>query len=316
MIAVGEVPIAVLALDHEATVVEANDRAASLLGHRSPVGCQLHDLLADVDPRAVGVQRTIVVGTSREIRAEAAPRPDGGSVLVLTEPTVDPTAAQTIATVSHELRSPLTSLRGFVGLLRSRWDRLDDDQRLEILEQVDHDAGRVGRLLTELLDISRLDAGRLVVRPERFALRPLVEGIVERLALGVAELGCVVSFGDDLEVFADRGKVEQILVNLLENAAKYGSPDRIEVTAAVVADAVVVSVADAGPGVDPADHERVFDRFFRHDDGRPDGLGLGLFISRALAEAHGGSLTLDAKDRPGARFCLTLPLTPPAISPS
>ena len=294
MIGLGEVPVAVVAVDAEATVVEANDRAASLLGHPAPVGCRLDELLADVDPRVAGLQRTIVVGTSREIRAEVGPTSGGGAVLVLTEPTVDPTAAQTIATVSHELRSPLTSLRGFVGLLRSRWDRLDDAQRLEILDQVDVDAARVGRLLTELLDISRLDAGRLAVRPERFALRPLLDGIIARLALSVPELRCVVSVGDELELFADRGKIEQILVNLLENAAKYGSPDGIEIVATTTGDTVVLVVADSGPGVAPADRERVFDRFFRHDDGRPDGLCLGLSISRALAEAHGGTLTLDA----------------------
>ena len=220
-------------------------------------------------------------------------------------------AMEIVATVSHELRSPLTSIKGYTALLLSRWDRITDDQKQMMLEQIQHDADRVTRLITELLDISRLEAGRLALRRERVDLAEVVERVTEKVAMAYPELRAGVDVPSDLpRVFADPDKVEQVLTNLVENAAKYADPGRVHVTASHDAEAVVVAVEDHGEGISADDLPRLFDRFFRRDHGRPTGTGLGLWISRALAEAHGGSLTATSQVGEGSVFRFRLPIEP------
>ena len=231
-------------------------------------------------------------------------------------PDPDPVdAMEIIATVSHELRSPLTSIKGFTSLLLSRWDGIADDRKKEMLEQVRHDADRVTRMLTELLDISRLEAGRLSLRVRPIDLRALAVSVVEKVALVEADLEATVTFPDELpEVDADGDKVEQVLTNLVENAAKYASPQGLRIDGAVTDGGVAVSVSDRGPGIPAEDLPRVFERFFRREEGRPTGTGLGLWISRGLVEAHGGTLTATSTEGEGSTFCFTIPVapTPPA----
>src|SRR5262249_24338212 len=141
-------------------------------------------------------------------------------------------AMEIVSTVSHELRSPLTSIKGYTSLLLSRWDRISDDQKRMMLEQIQHDADRVTRLITELLDISRLETGRLSLRPDRVDLVQLVEQVVEKVTMAYPELRATVDVPADLpRVFADPDKVEQVLTNLVENAAKYADPQRVRVAA-------------------------------------------------------------------------------------
>lgn len=218
-------------------------------------------------------------------------------------------AIEIIATVSHELRSPLTSIKGFTSLLLSRWDAIADDRKLEMLEQVRHDADRVTRMLTELLDISRLDAGRLHLRLRPVDLAQLARAVVAKVALVEPDLDATVDFpGPFPEVEADADKVEQVLTNLVENAAKYASPQGLRVRGSVVGDEVAVEVFDTGAGIPAADLPRVFERFFRREEGRPTGTGLGLWISRGLVEAHGGQLTATSTEGQGSTFRFTLPM--------
>ena len=226
------------------------------------------------------------------------------------EPSPEAAAAmEVVATVSHELRSPLTSIKGYTALLLNRWDKLSDDQKQMMLGQIQHDADRVTRLITELLDISRLEAGRLALRHDRVDLRELAGRVVHQVAMAYPDLHAEVDVPDDLPwVLADPDKVEQVLTNLVENAAKYADPGRVEIRASADDDSVTVAVADHGPGIGEDDLPRVFDRFFRRDHGRPTGTGLGLWISRRLAEAHGGSLTATSVEGEGSTFRLRLPL--------
>ena len=218
-------------------------------------------------------------------------------------------AMDIIATVSHELRSPLTSIKGYTALLLNRWDRLDDARKREMLAQVQTDADRVTRLITELLDISRLETGRLALRRELVDLSALAGSVVRTVAMSYPSLGAELAFPDDLpSVWADPDKVQQVLTNLVENAAKYADPTCLKLTGRVVDDEVVVSVADRGPGIPPAELPRVFERFFQHDHGRPSGTGLGLWISRGLIEAHGGELRVDSVVDEGSTFSFSLPL--------
>jgi hypothetical protein len=220
-----------------------------------------------------------------------------------------PTGMEIVSTVSHELRSPLTSVKGYTGLLLNRWDRLKDDQKREMLEQVNHDADRVKRLIDELLDISRLETGRLHLRRQMVDLAELVTTVVQKVTLEYPSLTAEVTVADDVpEVYADPDKLTQVLTNLVENACKYASPVGMRVDAVVNAGEVTVAVSDSGDGIPEADLPKVFDKFFRRDLGRPTGSGLGLWISRGLVEAHGGRLTAASIPGEGTTFSFTLPL--------
>jgi PAS domain S-box-containing protein len=214
-----------------------------------------------------------------------------------------------VSTVSHELRSPLTSVKGYTSLLLNRWDRLAEDQKRMMLEQVNHDADRVTRLITELLDISRLETGRLVLRRQLVDLPAVAQTVVEKVALEYPDLDVRLEFPQGLpKPYADPDKVEQVLTNLVENACKYGSPTGLVVNAEVSDRHVAVSVADKGDGIPTEDMPRVFDKFFRRSEGKPTGSGLGLWISRGLVEAHGGRLSATSIPGQGTTFRFTLPL--------
>jgi signal transduction histidine kinase len=177
-----------------------------------------------------------------------------------------------------------------------------------MLTQINHDADRVTRLVTELLDISRLETGRLVLRRQLVDVPALAATVVEKLAMQYEGMDCTLDFGSDVpKVYADPDKVEQVVTNLVENAAKYASPDGIRVVGRVEGTSLVVSVHDRGEGIPAADLPRVFTKFFRRDHGKPTGSGLGLWISRGLVEAHGGRLVATSREREGSVFTFTLP---------
>ncbi|MEO6120549.1 MAG: ATP-binding protein [Acidimicrobiales bacterium] len=219
------------------------------------------------------------------------------------------TGIEIIGTVSHELRSPLTSVKGYTSLLLSRWDRIRDDQKLMMLEQVHRDADRVTRLITELLDISRLESGRLVLHRRMVDLEALSQAVVDKMRMEYPELGCSVVFPKPFpEIYADPDKIEQILTNLVENACKYASPLAMVIQGETGDNAVAVAVHDRGEGFPERDLAKVFTKFFRRTDTRPTGSGLGLWISRGLAEAHGGTLVATSTIGHGSTFRFTLPL--------
>ena len=217
-----------------------------------------------------------------------------------------------ISTVSHELRSPLTSVKGYTSLLLNRWERLGEEQKRMMLEQVHHDADRVTRLVTELLDISRLESGRLVLRRQMMDVVPLVNGVLEKVRMMESELAAEVRFPENFpQIYADPDKIEQVLTNLVENAAKYADPRTMRVSGDVDGAFVTVAVADKGEGIPSSDLPRVFTKFFRRAETRPTGSGLGLWISRGLVEAHGGRLVVESEVGRGSVFRFSLPIDPP-----
>jgi PAS domain S-box-containing protein len=214
-----------------------------------------------------------------------------------------------VSTVSHELRSPLTSVKGYTSLLLNRWDRLGEDQKRMMLAQVNHDADRVTRLITELLDISRLETGQLVLRRQLIDLPRLTASVVDKVRLEYPELDVVTAFPDGFpKVYADADKIEQVLTNLAENACKYASPLGLRIEGTAGPDEVSVAVRDHGEGIPPADLPKVFTKFFRRSAGRPTGSGLGLWISRGLVESHGGQLIAESNLGAGSTFRFTLPV--------
>ena len=230
--------------------------------------------------------------------------------------------AELISTVAHELRSPLTSVKGFTATLLAKWERFTDAQKRLMLETVNADADRVTRLITELLDIARIDSGRLTVRLQMVDLVAMVHRQVAGLVAGghAADRFVVEAPGDLPEVWADADKVDQVLANLLENAVGHGA-GTVTVRIEAAGDGhesvgrpgtkghVAVTVMDGGEGVAEDLRVRVFTKFWR--SGHPGGTGLGLYIVRGLVEAHGGTVTLGSAPGGGALFRFTLPAGTP-----
>lgn len=223
--------------------------------------------------------------------------------------------AELISTVAHELRSPLTSVKGFTATLLAKWERFTDDQRRLMLETVDADADRVTRLISELLDIARIDSGRLEVHRQVVDLPAFVAGhIAGFVARGEPEDRFVLQVAGTLpELWADADKVHQVLANLLENAVRHGDGTVTIVVepAGELAEGTAVTVMDQGPGIPESLHARVFTRFWR--SGKRGGTGLGLYIVRGLIEAHGGTIEIGPAPGGGARFRFVLPAAAPQI---
>jgi signal transduction histidine kinase len=225
--------------------------------------------------------------------------------------------ADLVSTVAHELRSPLTSVKGFTATLLAKWGRFTDDQKKVMLETVNADADRVTRLITELLDVSRIESGRMEVHRQLVSVPERVEKIVAgRVAAGdPADRYRVVIAGPLPETWLDADKVDQILGNLIENAVRHGAGtvtvvvEPLEPAAArPVAgpgEGIAVSVGDEGDGVAPELVPRIFRQFWRAK--RRGGAGLGLYIVKGLVEAHGGTITVQRAPGGGAEFRFTLP---------
>ncbi len=232
--------------------------------------------------------------------------------------------AALISTVAHELRSPLTSVKGFSSTLLRRWDRFTDDQKRLMIETIEADADRVTRLITELLDVSRIDAGRLQIRPQPLDIAAVYGRHVERaVASGHERDRFAIEVADDLpELWADPDRLDQILSNLIENALRHGegvvtlaaqpaAPDARAVLAAKghQGGGVDLLVSDEGKGIAPDHHDIVFSRFW-HGSGRGS-TGLGLYVVKGLVEAHGGRVRVESAPSGGAQFRLSLPSDPP-----
>ncbi len=239
--------------------------------------------------------------------------------------------AELVSTVAHELRSPLTSVKGFTATLLNKWGRFTDDQKRVMLETVNADADRVTRLITELLDVSRIESGRMEVHrqlvdvPDR--ARKTIAG---RVAAGDAEDRFRLEVLSGLpETWLDADKIDQILGNLVENAVRHGAgivtivvePARLEGKGpGEEPDAVAVSVRDQGEGIAPDVAPRVFRQFWR---GKPrggsrrgqhgGGTGLGLYIVKGLVEAHGGTIGVRRAPGGGAEFRFIVPAGTPAV---
>lgn len=192
-----------------------------------------------------------------------------------------------ITTVAHELRSPLTSVRGFSRTLRERWGQLDDDQKLWMLEAIENDTVRLSRLVGELLEISRIDTGRLRLRLQPLNLVEMVDAQVERLVTaGHDPARFVVDAVDPQpEVWGDEDRITQVVNNLLENSIRHGA-GTITVRIAVEDDGLGIRVVDEGPGISLQQRELAFTRFWQGQT--HGGSGLGLYVVRRLVEAHGG----------------------------
>jgi len=225
--------------------------------------------------------------------------------------------ADMITSVAHELRSPIASITGFTGSLLRHWERFSDTEKQVILHTIQHDGGRVMRLITDLLEVSRIDSGNLILAPRPVEVASLLRGQVDRcVARGEPETRFEVSIEEGLApLFVDADRVEQILTNLLDNALRHGS-GRVFIQAQADtiegAPAVRIVISDEGSGIPPEDRELVFSRHWQ--GGAKSGAGIGLYLVRGYVQAHGGQIELGDRDGGGAAISVRLPTEPPRHS--
>ena len=348
-----DLPDGLVIADHLARVMVFNRAAARLTGidAGSAVGGDVREVLAlrDVEGNCwwsqtrpygglstrtrhperslylpCGTELLVTVGYVRDPRREARGgwNCDPGAVrrVVITmrgaqqRARIERSRADLVSTVAHELRSPLTSVKGFTATLLAKWPRFTDDQKRVMLETVNADADRVTRLITELLDVSRIESGRIEVHrqlvdvPERAG-----RVIAGRVAAGDSPSRFRLEVRGDLpETWLDADKVDQVLGNLIENAVRHGAgtvTTVVEPLRGAGSPGIAVSVRDQGEGIAPELAPRVFRQFWRAK--RRGGAGLGLFIVKGLVEAHGGAITVCQAPGGGAQFRFTMPAGTP-----
>jgi len=215
--------------------------------------------------------------------------------------------------LSHDLRTPLSSIAGAATSLRELGDKMSPAERLELLSSIEEETGRLARFVVNLLDMSRIEAGGLKVNHDLVSIADVVQGAVERCRKAFPSQPVKVSLAPDLPfVRGDDKLLEQVVFNLLDNAHKYASDSGATIHARQEGDEIVLTVTDEGPGIKPAELERVFEKFYRSGrvDGRKAGTGLGLSISRRLVEAMGGAIVAQspAVRRRGTRIVVRLPV--------
>ena len=208
--------------------------------------------------------------------------------------------------VSHDLRSPLTGIATAVGALRSRTLTLSEGDRDELLETIDVETGRLNRVVGDLLDLSRLQAGAAAPEPELWTVEELVRNAVAEAGAGDR---IQVNLHEVPLVSVDAAQIQRVLANLLENALRFSPADApVQVRVTATRKDVVIRVVDQGPGIPEVELERIFEPFYRaagSHDGR--GAGLGLAIARGFAEANGARLWAESRPGQGASFALALP---------
>ncbi len=214
-----------------------------------------------------------------------------------------------VATVAHELRSPLTGVKGFVQALINRWDKLNDEQKKLMLTTVHSDAERLSRLIAELLDVARIDTGRLSLFPRHSDATLLVSRVVDSVQAGTARKIEYVAEDELTEIFVDPDKFTQVVTNLVENGVRHGEGTvRVSVSAMTADDdfpGVRIVVEDEGEGIAQEMRRRVFTKFWT--SGVRGGSGLGLYLVNGLVRAHGGTIVIGDAEGGGARIELTWP---------
>jgi len=223
-----------------------------------------------------------------------------------------------ISVVSHELRTPVALIKGYASTLRrddAKWDRGVINDSLSVIEE---EADRLSRMVDDLLDASRLQAGGLSLNRSDVSISLLTERLAERFRIQSKKHNIVVDFPEDYPVIlADEDRLEQVLSNLISNAIKYAPAGEIRVSGRVRPEQVIICVSDEGPGIEARDLPHIFDRFYRSTNAvkQTKGAGLGLYLARAIIEAHGGRIWVDAPTNSaqhpnhdaGARICFSLP---------
>jgi signal transduction histidine kinase len=329
-------PDGVVIADAAGTVVHANDMAHRLLRADMVVGLPLCEVIAlqDLEGRDWFTVTAPYTGLRiRRMQAEQAWRLSDGTELLVTtrmsrrspahavdrvavslrsaraRSVLDRERSDLVATVAHELRSPLTGVRGFTGTLLARWDKFSDDQKRLIMQSVHTDTDRLTRLIAELLEVARIDTGRLSLHARGVDVPEAVRQVTSSVRAGTGrEIHTRLDEGLD-RILADPDRFAQVLTNLVDNAVRHGEGQVLVTAEPAHRDGegfVSVVVEDEGEGISPAIRSRVFTKFWRH--GSTGGSGLGMYIAHGLVTAHGGRITIRDADGGGARIEVLWPV--------
>jgi len=223
--------------------------------------------------------------------------------------------AEMISKIAHELRSPLTSVKGFSSTLIKRWDKFTDDQKFQFIETINADADRMSRIVSEVLDLARLETGRFELHATGIELRPVAEKAATHHAMLPGADRVVVDVPEGLSAWADPDRLGHVLSNLVENAIKFSDEGDIRISGrALDEDKVEVSVTDQGVGIEESRLAEVFSGPAPAGQrATPSGTGLGLYLSRRLVEAHGGSIAVQSELEKGSSFTIVLPTESPEL---
>jgi len=321
-------PDGVVIADGEGRVQVVNLMARRMLGITGdPVGAPLGEVLALSDQRGCGwVETNDPYGglSSRTgVPEQSWLLPDGTEVLVTARITrdkqlgiairsgrgrarLDRERSDLVATVAHELRSPLTGVKGFVQALLNRWDKLNDEQKKLMLTTVHADSDRLSRLIAELLDVARIDTGRLQLYPRPSDPAVLVRRVVDSVSAATSRaIELTVATEEGAEIFVDPDKFTQVVTNLVENGVRHGDGVvRVRLEPGEPG-SLRLTVDDEGTGIAPELRKRVFTKFWKN--GARGGSGLGLYLVGGLAKAHGASVTIADAPGGGARIVTEWP---------
>ena len=219
--------------------------------------------------------------------------------------------AQFVSMVAHELRTPLTSLQGFIELLMTR--KIDEETQNKWMKIINEESLLLGQLVSEILDLSQIEEGRLILKKDEILLEDILKREIERSNLRNNKHKFREEIKGSLgKVWCDGDKITQVLTNLMENASKYSADGSDIIIGALAEENMVkVSIRDRGCGIPEWEIKKIFDPFYRINGPDTDqirGTGLGLTIARAIIEMHGGELWVESKEGSGSTFCFTLPL--------
>ncbi|HXC71325.1 MAG TPA: ATP-binding protein, partial [Pyrinomonadaceae bacterium] len=328
----------VIVTDGEGRVTKLNPAAEEIFGSENEnTGMHVGEVARDVRiagavAEALASQRPVagegtssvlplaVAGSERAFRLRTTPMRDNdhqllGAVTLLEDIThlreIDRLKSEFIATASHELRTPLTSVQMGVHLLLERAVGELTDKQVEVLSACREDCERLDKLMRDLLDLSRIEAGESRPTLEPLRTKDLINGATEELRSQVESKGLdfKVETPTDLpSVRVDRSQVERVLANLVVNAIRYTRHGEIKVSAEQRGNSVAVSVSDTGSGIPQEYLPHIFDKFVQVPGATTGGAGLGLAISRLIVEAHGGQISVQSDPSTGSTFTFTLPI--------
>jgi K+-sensing histidine kinase KdpD len=218
--------------------------------------------------------------------------------------------AEFLGMVSHELRTPLTVVKGFVDTVLAHWDDLPDDERRELMSRASGNADELSRLVSQLLDFARMDAGHVQLTPRPLGVRQAVDCVLRDIAPVISQHRIDVDVPAAVTVVADSHAFSHVIVNLLTNAVRFSfAGSRIAIAARDDGANVIISVEDEGIGVAPQEQDRIFDRFYqsRAPAEAPRGTGIGLTTARYFTEQQGGNIWVRSQPGEGSTFYFTLP---------
>jgi signal transduction histidine kinase len=224
---------------------------------------------------------------------------------------LDRTRSEFISMLAHELRGPMTTIMGFGYTLRDSGDKLDDEKKLHVISTMVRETERLSRMVTDLLDLSRMEAGSLKYECEPLEIKDFTDALIETHSSLKAHHFVEIEVPDGLpKVLADRDRLHQVFINLLTNATRYSAEGTtITLRAEDADDHVRVAVSDQGIGIQKEDADRIFEKFamLPKPSWVKKGTGLGLFITKTLVEAMGGSIWVETEQGKGSTFVFTLP---------